>query len=565
MKKFLFTMLAVVFSTAMFAQLQKVSPSSEKVSIMQKVGKKTTVAPTMVQSFDAQKANVQKRADASQSTYYTKPSGSLYGAYDKDGYSSYYNMLYLPAFNDALFTNKSPNPTTCKWTMGGTDMSDYGYVEANGDFYWYLYPSDYLWYCPTLWNSSSTESYIIPSYYEEMGYPTVLACVPELMYLGFNNPYYMYTYGWLDNEFVFGTGTFTTGGYTYTCTGVCQYLPKPITPLYFDEVVLEGMTYFSDGPLRNGAELTMRLYDITNPSAPVLYATLTATNDDWKEWTNGFYGDKLGGLTFTQKDEDPLFGTTIAPVTMDCPTEVLIYGFDDSNVSLGLGGEDIYECDPELSECMQLVVLPSDPDNEYYFTYTDLSLTMSFHALLDQVLVANSLTFYDTNYNPLFTQSGYNVLIFSDDGKTAKNDVEDEDYDLGCIVAETACPWYNVDNTSEEDYYFEGLPDWITGYTVDTEDYVMEESYNNYIFFTAEALPSGTDYRSATVYLHGRGVVADTRIYLLQGNIPEGIEGIPAEATTTTKSEATYNLAGQRVSDSTKGIVIRDGKKFIAK
>ena len=44
------------------------------------------------------------------------------------------------------------------------------------------------------------------------------------------------------------------------------------------------------------------------------------------------------------------------------------------------------------------------------------------------------------------------------------------------------------------------------------------------------------------------------------GEIVTGIKEVATKKNVTT---ATYNLAGQRVSDSFKGIVIKDGKKFV--
>lgn len=50
----------------------------------------------------------------------------------------------------------------------------------------------------------------------------------------------------------------------------------------------------------------------------------------------------------------------------------------------------------------------------------------------------------------------------------------------------------------------------------------------------------------------------------VNGELPTGIQNIKA-ATKTIENNVIYNLAGQRVNESYKGIVIKNGKKFIQK
>jgi hypothetical protein len=43
------------------------------------------------------------------------------------------------------------------------------------------------------------------------------------------------------------------------------------------------------------------------------------------------------------------------------------------------------------------------------------------------------------------------------------------------------------------------------------------------------------------------------------------LDGINEVKTTRSNSDVTYNMAGQRISKDYKGLVIRNGKKFIKK
>ncbi len=60
----------------------------------------------------------------------------------------------------------------------------------------------------------------------------------------------------------------------------------------------------------------------------------------------------------------------------------------------------------------------------------------------------------------------------------------------------------------------------------------------------------------------GWGAVGFSAILPIEG-VEEGITEVATE--TSTKTAGTYNLAGQRVSDTTKGLLIKDGKKVLVK
>ncbi|MCD7714002.1 MAG: hypothetical protein LUI08_03620, partial [Prevotella sp.] len=118
---------------------------------------------------------------------------------------------------------------------------------------------------------------------------------------------------------------------------------------------------------------------------------------------------------------------------------------------------------------------------------------------------------------------------------------------------------YIISQNTDEDN------DWITGYNV--YDY---SEYGYYLIeFQTEALPSDMEGRSAVLYFTGAGYTDSQPVIIIQGNaeVPSGINSVLAypEQAAKTKYAGTYNLAGQRVSDSTKGLVVKDGKKVLVK
>ena len=62
-------------------------------------------------------------------------------------------------------------------------------------------------------------------------------------------------------------------------------------------------------------------------------------------------------------------------------------------------------------------------------------------------------------------------------------------------------------------------------------------------------------------YIHrfGFGIQSVT----ISGGTPTGISNV--EASASAKSSTLYNLAGQQVSESYKGIVVKNGKKYLNK
>lgn len=179
-----------------------------------------------------------------------------------------------------------------------------------------------------------------------------------------------------------------------------------------------------------------------------------------------------------------------------------------------------------------------------------LAINVVFNGLFDGIHIWTDLTASGTNY------SNGNVLKISDDGTTC---AQTNGTNLSGVIIETATPWKDADGN--EYYYFENLPEWITAVNVD-DSYYAENGYY-VVSFTAEPL-NGKDGEAAVLYLKGRGITAETPIYVTQGN---GTTDISDAIVTKdeVKDNKVYNLNGQRVSENTQGILIKNGKKIINK
>ena len=77
-----------------------------------------------------------------------------------------------------------------------------------------------------------------------------------------------------------------------------------------------------------------------------------------------------------------------------------------------------------------------------------------------------------------------------------------------------------------------------------------------------DPLPEGVSGRKCELHVQGKTCKSTYPIEVLQGDATTGINGATVNVARDGK---TYNLSGQRVAPDTKGIVIRDGKKYVNK
>ena len=137
----------------------------------------------------------------------------------------------------------------------------------------------------------------------------------------------------------------------------------------------------------------------------------------------------------------------------------------------------------------------------------------------------------------------------------------------------TNYPFFMEDGDNYEDagyYEFEGIPDWAD-VKIDPTYYEYESSDGSIrglhmVWFTVEPLPEGVTGRSATVSISSiLGAKSNEPIYIIQGD--EGSSGVKA-----IKFDAdgkfvgsTFNMSGQKVGADFKGLVIKNGRKFMNK
>ncbi len=590
MKKLLLTLLSVVATIGAVAQVQQADNTQLSKATRLQHNTQYITAP-LTQSTPQTRAA--KRKSAETGLYYQLEEGSLYVGVSDEGMSHYNSTVAVPPFVATTFYNRSVNPLDTKWYMAGFDYTEY--EDENGDIATIIYPAtsidsstgetvNFAYYYPfELWNATMTDHYVFGIYSET--YDSYLSCYRETEWLSFVDDKDGYGGGQLDNGNIMGTGTYTDWsgsfgdgpGTVYKSLAVVQDYPAPRSSMYVEKVTIpgctSGVTTFS-----NGAELTLNIYKASNDE---LIESLTASEEDvcyydagYREVNSTMQYVQFVTVTFKKMIYDPLFGLMESPFTIPAePFYVEIDGFDNEDVNFGVSLFQSSECDQGLTpayDCIQNVNGQSDPFYIHYEPNEEhpyhMMLEASFKSMMDYVEVASEIVSTTD-----MTFSNMNIIKMSDDGTECHTYGVQQGgmYDIGWVYVNTACPWYDEDGN--ENYYIADSDDldWILGYYVDDTDYDDDEYYFwNYLYFQTEALPAGVTGRAAAFRIQGRGAESETVVYILQGDAtPADANGIQQvnNAQQLNAKSGTYNLAGQRVTDTTRGLIIKDGKKIINK
>ena len=501
------------------------------------------------------------------------------------GYGS--SMYVVPPFVDVTFENRMANPTSGSWSINGQQAQG----DANGNYTYQLgvsYSDGAAYYAPTLTSGSVSYNFGENNVYYKRNmsgvdgigrvktdsinvhYPT-----DDHAWRLVNGTYYSNTASWgiLSTDWMFGSGTWTdSDGNVYNSVGMEQVFAAPLTPLYIESVVVSGNTHATQ-PLQENQELTAYVTNVVTNEEGVkragdeIFYTLKCTSADTIDFrtTETMNGKTIrtGYLRFSMKTVDEFGIETVEPFVMPAGQEFAISfsGFENnSNIDFGADGL-VAAAEDEVAPAYVLV--KSQADGEVYSVrYSqNIPLKAALISMFDAV---------DVPVSGFFTQedSGIelNHIIASNDGQTytVKND---NTLGLDGAIVGLAIPF--ADNDGVENYTLEWWseegteqPSWITGYSFD-DSYV--ENWNGYGIFkvTCSALPSNVQGRLAKLVIKGKGVEATNTIFIEQGVVTDGIDGITVDAAKT--FNGTFNLAGQRVNDNYKGIVIKEGKKMINK
>lgn len=517
------------------------------------------------------------RNETQKTVYYLKPEGALFESTPKSGKMIGTSYLYVPGYSKTKFIPVVSKGTEYFWHQNIFDMNgncstfdrtgktgNAFNIDNEGNFCLTtrFNGADAL---PTIvcatdsftlseenphWGPLDYDKPAVMYWYPRIKSGTLTATESHIRPLQFTddkvNGYYL---GGMDNGYLFGSGTVSNG--QYTSRGVQQVLEKPMAPLWVEDVFLPIISK-SNKPLPVGTELTMLITNVDTDAQGVkkpgseTIAELKCTSSDLEE--NDPIKDNNGT---TYNKFVAIFKPEGKGFLVDKEFAVVVRGFDQTGVDMGLSGVGIPYYNKTLTPALCLITT-KDGKKKAANIYSDnnIALGVTFSAKFD----------YANGYVDMGTSTSFNYgLVQMNNEGTEGQTTCTQGLVFPGAVAQLNGVWY--DDNNQEEYTLSGMASWIKSYKID------EESYREYgltiIKFTCEPLPSNVQGRKCDILIHGKGVVSERPITVVQGDITAGIGNITSS--TSKKNIQMYNTTGQRIQKNYKGIIIQNGTKRINK
>lgn len=342
-----------------------------------------------------------------------------------------------------------------------------------------------------------------------------------------------------DGDLTFYTNWATPDKASNSMSKIYVYQGKPSSPIYFEGVTLPMVNFSASGETPFNLQIAIRKCKRNPQTGKIALGDVIAKSDATIDNVNSEY-QNTSGLTavefrgFYVEDE---FGMSTELDYLFVEDEFLIEidGWDNGTFTGVLGCQDIT---PNNALTTTWFEMTGEAGSTYAYTSWKTSL---FVGLLDAA------------YGFLYTTDNTNLNIAAEGGQAAIH-VNPMLYSTNAEGASSYRLFIESINVDGEE--LEELPEWLT-VGVANEDYEKGVDYD--LVFQAEALPSGVTGRVANLTFFQEG--AQLKVTVSQGETT-GVQ------TVVTSSKAAngklFDLNGRQVSGK-KGLVVRDGKKFIVK
>ena len=528
MKKFtlLSAVLVAGMATAQVAQVAQVAPEQMKLQKMEA----KSIQMTKEVTLNAWTGYSKKAASASYdlADYYVVE-GMLYGGLDADWGAYNLGMIMVPAFNNVVFENLY-GPTT--WTIGGetveenTETLEYGFLEpglyklpTTTDHMWQANDTTLLSVKGYLYGSTASNQYLIPG----ANHMVVDEIIPmsqcekycDPLYSESGSDFYIVGATSLGCPYAYGTDLVYNGKSLDTIISAV----RNISPLKINQINMPiynaAATEVADIlPADAQVKVEIIAADLTTGRiyADSVYASTIIAAEDCQVFGNG-----PGSLVAKFFEEDPFGG--LMEVSVLCPGDfaVQITGFNEGNCDFGFMTD--------------------------YYAPTGSTLFVVNGKYTEFWNGGSNLAISYTAYWPgAYNAAGSEVLVAPAEGGVAM----DGEYEAIAILTNLFDP--------ESEMYVEDAPEWIET-VLDASQYAE----TGYVIaqFTAAALPAGETCRQGIVTINADGYLLD--IVINQGEAETGVEDVVAPMF----DNKIYNLLGVEVDETYKGIVIKNGQKFI--
>lgn len=334
---------------------------------------------------------------------------------------------------------------------------------------------------------------------------------------------------------------------------IYSYQGKPATPLYLTGVTLPVVDFKGNDDFN----LHIKLCKCTRSATGNLtLGDVIAEGDASIENVNDQYASTshLTGIDFNNLYVEDEFGMseTVDYLFIEDEFVIVIEGWDNGTFSGVLGSQE-----HNFNEITST-----------WFQATGETRMRSYGGGWPQLFIG----LLDATYGYLYTEDDTD-LLFAKDGGTSSIHVDPMYYSTD---DETSEPTYllNIESILVDGEEVEEVPEWLT-IEVANEDYTTatetDDEGNEYeyfvngidydLVFTTQALPEGVENRACQLVFMQTG--AKLTVTVTQDIDPDGICTVVEK--TPIKNSRAYNVAGQQVGKNYKGVVVKDGKKFLVK
>ena len=341
-----------------------------------------------------------------------------------------------------------------------------------------------------------------------------------------------------DGDLTFYTNWATPDKASNSMSKIYVYEGKPSTPIYFEGVTLPMVGFQPSDSIPFNLHIAIRKC-VRNPqTGKVALGDIIAESDATIENVNSEYSSSgLNAVEFKGFYVEDEFGMSTELDYLFVEDEFLIEidGWDNGSFTGVLGSQDITPANALSSTWFEM---SDEPGSVYSYTTWKTAL---FVGLLDAA------------YGYLYTTDDTNLNIAPEGGQASihvdpmlRSVDEDENPSYRLFVESI-----NVDGEEVEE-----VPEWLL-VGVANQDYEKGNEYD--LVFEAEALPSEVAGRSVAITFFQEG--AQLKVTVSQGETA-GVQTVVSSSKAA--NSKMFDLSGRQVSGK-KGLIVRDGKKYIVK
>lgn len=513
---------------------------------------------------------------SSPTAFYKRPRGTFFSGVDDQlrGFWGYVFAVY-PPYANIQFENASKDPSATTWYSGSHTID----ADASGNITTkFSMPENEGYFASVPLLVNGTDSFTI-AYGANINYP--VDCGFTLFSLSGSD--FGFSYGYGDNQLTYHGNQYSDS--LFNQFAVYQIYDKPIGSVSINKISLvlwsEGVDFKSDSLLTayiyNVVDTTVngQTYKLLGDS---ILGTFTFVPDSVKiddAMSGGTpSGSRYGVATLYSLADDGLGGKIQQTVSVVDQFAVLLTGFRGHKLQFGY-------CLPPAAYITNNAAYSAGTQPAVY----DSSIPEGAHVLcVNRKNQVADLSFSSTIYPIIIFHGHQNYAEFIDGYTTGGTSVNLLEFTAptagGYTQAQaeepaylyTSLPWKDVDGfdnyTVEIDYC--GEEPWLNQHEDESDASKKFDVTTNYwasmgfqlLKFYADPLPAGKTGRHAFVKIDADGYKSNT-IVIRQGDdsTPLGITAVSSEA--NGGDNRMFNLSGQQVGKSYKGIVIKNGKKYI--